>query len=310
VALGPGGKITGILTDKTTGRPLRDGCVETVSLNGLYTSFTTTGKNGRYILNALNTASYRLEAGPCFTGGANLAEQVRPGAIGVTAGRTRSGIGLALTPGGSVSGTLLAGSPPEPQDMLCVDIVPKPGGLGSGIAISGQGGTFTATNVLPGRYTVFLGDPLCGFGFASQWYDHRPTAATATTVTVRAGRTTRLARAALADDGQISGTVTGPAPGHAPLTGACVTAVPTGPGPAGTGPFGIGQPVVTAVTSRGDYSVIDLAPGRYRVVFQSGCGVSGFATQWWRHAASKAKATVITVTAGAHLTGVSAALRR
>lgn len=88
-------------------------------------------------------------------------------------------------------------------------------------------------NLLPGTYRVLYGDPLCGYGFAPQWYRDRPNRATATLVTVRPGRTTRLARAKLAGDGEISGMVTGPAPGRAPLTGACVTAVPIGSGFAG-----------------------------------------------------------------------------
>jgi hypothetical protein len=36
----------------------------------------------------------------------------------------------------------------------------------------------------------------------------------------------------------------------------------------------------------------------------------GYATQWWKNAGSAAAATIITVTADATVTGISAALRK
>jgi hypothetical protein len=66
---------------------------------------------------------------------------------------------------------------------------------------------------------------------------------------------------------------------------------------------------VIAVTRGGGYSVIDLTPGRYRVEFSSGCGASGYATQWWKNASSQAKATTITVPASTVRTGIDAVLR-
>lgn len=103
--------------------------------------------------------------------------------------------------------------------------------------------------------------------------------------------------ATLASDGQISGTVTGPA--HAQLTGVCVTA-------AG---LSAGSTPVIAVTRGGGYSIIDLTPGRYRVEFSSGCGASGYATQWWKNASSKSRATIITVPANTVKTGINAVLK-
>jgi hypothetical protein len=91
--------------------------------------------------------------------------------------------------------------------------------------------------------------------------------------------------------------VTGPA--HAKLTGACVAAVP----------LGARSVPVIAVTRSGRYSVIDLTPGRYRVEFSSGCGASGYVTQWWKNAGSKSTATIITVPASTVKTGIDAVLR-
>jgi hypothetical protein len=63
------------------------------------------------------------------------------------------------------------------------------------------------------------------------------------------------------------------------------------------------------VTRGGGYSVIDLTPGRYRVEFSSGCGASGYATQWWKNASSQGRATIITVPANTVRTGIDAVLR-
>jgi hypothetical protein len=49
-------------------------------------------------------------------------------------------------------------------------------------------------------------------------------------------------------------------------------------------------------------------PGRYEVKFSAGCGDSGFKTQWWQHAGSARAATVISVAAGAAVTGIDATL--
>jgi len=78
------------------------------------------------------------------------------------------------------------------------------------------------------------------------------------------------------------------------VRGECVTAVPFKDP---VQPLA-GLPVVPelAVTDgAGDYSINGLIPGRYQIEFSSGCGDSGFATQWWNQATSAKTAKVITV---------------
>jgi hypothetical protein len=253
---------------------------------------------GNYVVPDLNTGSDQVEFAPCNPGGANLAAQLRPGLVHVTAGKATTGINAALVRGGSVSGTVSGGTPPTAQGGICVEIVPTaPGQVGSA-GVTGTGGKYAAGNLAPGKYQVLFGEPGCLYGpysLAPQWYQDQPTEAAATKVTVTAGQTTPTVDATLANDGQISGTVTGPA--HAALTGICVAAVQPGSAP------------VIAVTRGGSYSIIDLTPGRYRVEFTSGCGASGYATQWWKDAGSAAKATVITVPANTVTTGIDAVLK-
>jgi hypothetical protein len=254
-----------------------------------------------YRIAGLNSGAYTLEFVPCFTGGANLAIQVRARQVHVTAGRATTGINAALVPGGSISGTVRGGSPVTAQTGLCVDTVSVHGDVSNQV-LTLTGGAYTAGNLQPGTYRVFFGDPACPFGpynLASQWYKGQPTKAKATLVTVTAGATTPGIGATLPADGGISGAVTGPGPSHRPLTGICVAAQQVGSS----------APPVIAVTSSGKYSIISVSPGRYRVEFESGCGATGYATQWWKGAGARKNATLVKV-AGTTITGINATLHR
>ncbi len=150
----------------------------------------------------------------------------------------------------------------------------------------------------PGSYRLLF-TPVCTVGTAAlvpQWFNAKPSQATATPVGVAAGKTRAGINATLAADGGISGTVTGP--GAVDLTGSCVTAVPA----AGRAPS------VIAITSNGGYQIRDLAPGRYLAEFSSGCGLTGYATQWYKGQATRSTANPVTVTSGAITPGISAAL--
>jgi hypothetical protein len=83
--------------------------------------------------------------------------------------------------------------------------------------------------------------------------------------------------------------------------------------PAGTTPDPVYgetlRPVIAVTASDGRYSLVDLPPGKYTGEFSTGCGDSGFMTQWWNHAASRSSASLITVSASATVTGVDASLQ-
>ena len=95
---------------------------------------------------------------------------------------------------------------------------------------------------------------------------------------------------------------------HAPVAGECVTAVAVNPEPE---PL-LGQTLDNAIAvtaGNGSYALVDLPPGHYKVRFSTGCGDSGFRTQWWDNASSAHTATAITVPAAATVTGINAALQ-
>ena len=120
---------------------------------------------------------------------------------------------------------------------------------------------------------------------------------------VTSGADTTGIGATLGGDGTITGAVT--TTPHKPVAGECVTATPVNP-VADPAEDAVPHPVVAI--SSGSYVLTGLVPGKYTVEFSTGCGASGFRTQWWHNASSAAKATVITVPASTTVTNINATL--
>lgn len=296
-----GGAIAGRVTARASGGPLRNMCVEADSRSGTYFGFGFTGKDGRYRVTGLNTGTYHLQISNCGGSadgaGVQLARTIR-----VIAPRTVRGVNVALSAGGTISGRVTS---PGGRGLssVCVESYPVRGSAQEGEVLTGTDGRYQLPDLQPGRYRVFFDTTAdCDFsqdGLVPQWYRDAASRASATLVTVRAAATTTGVSATLQADGGISGTVTAASTGR-PLTGICVRAVPQAAGRAAS----------FTVAGGGRYSLIGLAPGRYRVRFSSGCGASGYATQWWKDAGSAARATIVTVRASGISTGIDAALRR
>ena len=302
-----GGVITGRVVSKTSGKPLGGVCVTASGISEpSFFGLVGTSRSGRYELTSLNTGTYRLSFSSC---GAAILTTQAVGRVHVIAGRTVTGIDAALTAyrGGAISGQIRTGSShPAPVPGVCVDAIPMAGaarGAPEGAGVAGIGGYYKISDLVPGRYKVFIGDPACESdpgGLVSQWYKASSSRATATPVTVTAGRVSRGISATLQSDGAIAGTVTGPAPGHAALAGICVRAVPVA---AGTVPL-----LTVSAGVGGSYLLAGLAPGRYRVEFRAACDVTGYATQWWDGASSAGTATTVLVRAGVTRIGIDAAM--
>lgn len=309
--LGVGGSISGVVTGPSN-KPLRGICAEAIDNRSQSFGFTTTDNRGRYSVPALATGRYSLFFTPCAEGLPNLGSVARAGLVTVTAPHTVTGIDIKLKPGGSVSGTVTSGiAPTSPLNSVCVLLAPTNSIDGFGFAITGQNGRYVAPDLAPGQYQAYFGDPSCDFvseglgTLAPQWFNGQPTQGTASDITVTAGHTTTGITAALQPYGSITGTVTNAA--HAGVSGECVTAVPMST--AGDPFSAVPQAPEIAITrSGGQYTLTDLAAGRYKVKFSVGCGDAGFVTQWWDNASSAA-ASVITV-AFTPIAGINATLRR
>lgn len=295
-ALVKGGAITGRVT--AAGKPVSGVCVYGQSP----TSFidfgqAITNKAGDYDMTGLNSGMYELSFDPCGEGSATLAETVLTRLIAVKVPHTTTGANVVMPLGGDISGTVLGGSPATAQPNLCVE-AEETNGLGANIAETGTNGEFTITNLPAGKYKVDIGG--CGTlnNLAAQWYRDTPTYAHATVVSVASGQVTALTSVTLATNGAVSGTVTGPS--HADLAGVCVT----------VSSILLQQPVVAVSRASGAYTLLGLPPSNYKIKFSSGCGASGYRTQWWPDKGSEKTAKFVKVTAAATTTDIDATMQK
>jgi hypothetical protein len=307
LAVPRGGVIAGRVTNAATGRDAAGVCVEAVPVSAgaaLVDAFGNgfTNAAGTYRITGLNTGSYQIQIIPdCAGEQPKLAGLTLRRTVRVTQGKVTSGINAALRVGGygSISGRVTGpGAQAEPGS--CVEFFQQPGGL-QDVEDTDADGKYTATGLAPGRYKVEFNAAECSdgaVGLGPQWYEGVGSSGPATVITVKARQTAGGVDATLPADGTITGSVAGT--GAVPLTGVCVSAVPVV----------AALPAVYAVSAHGSYTLADLIPGRYRVEFQSGCGRSGLAAQWWDGAASSAAAKIITVGAGATISGISAVMTR
>jgi hypothetical protein len=299
-----GGSISGRITGPS-GKPARAVCVIASSLSAQSAAFTQTGRSGRYRLNGLSTGRWSVAVSACVNPNVDVGSLTLTG-IHVTAPHTVTGVNVKLPPGGSISGTVVSRDGSVPLSGTCVLAEPvHPSGGFLDLGITDRHGRYTVPQLAPGKYHVYFSDPVCGdpgnanVPFAPQWYRDRPSEASARTVRVSAGATVTGIDDTLSPFGAVTGTVE--TRGHAAVPGECVTAVPLG----GTPP----RPEVAITGRTGSYNLAQLAPGRYKIEFQAGCGDRGFATQWWDNAGSARSAKVITV-GFMSISGIDATLRR
>jgi hypothetical protein len=302
--LSPGGTLTGRVVSKTSGRPLAHVCVWALGVNVPFFGYGGTSRSGDYVVTGLNTGTYRLYLTSC--GQTHLVPEAT-GPVRAIAGKTVAGprVTMITDQVGAISGRITAaGSPPKPAAGTCPEAVPLTRGftgtLEEGSGFTGKTGYYRITGLVPGKYKVFVTACDTDVPLVSQWYSGTSQEVKATVVSVAPGSTTRSVNVTLQRYGAISGAVTGSGPAKAPLPGICVQATPAGQS---------GTPYLTESGSKnGDYEIGPLPPGRYLVEFEADCAVTGYATQWWRDATSRKRATLVTVRAGRTHVGVDASM--
>src|SRR5262249_21943939 len=152
--------------------------------------------------------AYRMSTSNCSL---NQVNTTRPGFVRVHAPDAVTGINVRLPAGGSISGTVLTGSPSTAKGDVCVLILPVKSGGRLGIPATKPDGTYKVSGLAAGQYQVNFSDPNCFFSsgndLAPQWFNNQQTQATADHVTVTAGATTGGISATLLANGSISGLV-------------------------------------------------------------------------------------------------------
>ncbi|HET7012267.1 MAG TPA: carboxypeptidase-like regulatory domain-containing protein, partial [Streptosporangiaceae bacterium] len=303
-ALHVGGVIKGRVVSAATGQPVSGVCVDAFDTATQSFGFSFGNRQGNYVINGLSSGRYQLIFSSCD--GTHLLPLHKAGVTAI-AGRTLPGPTARMRTfvPGSISGRVTSAVPVRGTPGVCVDVFPVRGGNpGEGPAFGGAGvhGYYEIRGLVPGRYQVFFGDALCEpypGNLIPQWYNARPTQASATVITVKSGQVTRPISARLRPAGGITGTVTGP--GGKPVTGICVRAISQGRG---------GERILAITGSGGGYRLGSLQPGRYLLEFFTSCGASRYITQWWKNASSPGTATPLLIKSGQVKSGIDATLAR
>ncbi|HYK28401.1 MAG TPA: carboxypeptidase-like regulatory domain-containing protein [Streptosporangiaceae bacterium] len=288
-AMTSGGSITGRITSAITGLPVPFACVAALDSSGNVVNVNFAGFGGQYDIPNLGPGTYDVEPSDCLTFLPVLAAVTTPG-VQVANGHATSGIDIALPRAGSITGTVTTGNPPVPAANTCIDAIPVTGNGQVEVALPYLDGTYALPGLAPGSYQLLFTN-LCVFGSAGL-------ADAQATASVTAGGDTTV-NAVVAADGTIAGTVTSASTSTA-VGGICVGAFSNATAT---------SPAEVAVTaSDGSYELLQLEPGPYIVKFSSGCGASGFATQWWKDAGSVVKAKTVTIDPGASVNSIDASL--
>lgn len=294
--LAGGGSISGRVTSAVPSKAPKSFCIVAAADSaGNVMSWAVTSKTGSYDLRHLRAGRYDVQA--CEPPAAGV---IRPGIV-VTKSRATTGVAVRLPRTGSLTGTVLDGAGKAPEPGVCVTAFPQSGQGFVRVVSTVANGSYHLGGLNPGSYQVLF-SPVCLAGFADvapQWFDGQPSQGSATRVTVIAGQTRRGIDARLPAFGGISGTVTDAA--HSPVAGICVSAAAR---------VRDAVPVVAVTATNGTYALGDLAPGKYTLKFGSGCGATGYVTQYYSGVSSAQSASPVAVIAAMTTTAIDATMTR
>lgn len=297
-----GSTISGAVTDEL-GAPV-PGVSVTATPVGSWAAagYGRTDANGVYRVAGLAEGSYTLEFRPSPESGPVAGEwyddatsRTAATPVTVTGGGAASGIDAVLAPAGSIAGVVTdtAGTP-APYANVGVYRATA-GDFPEWVAsmTTDGSGAYRIGGLAVGEYKVqfsTMGDLL------SEWYDDAADAASATVVPVAGGATTTV-DGELAIGAVLTGVVTDEA--GAPVSDVTVMARPVGGGAGGYG----------AMTGAdGSYRLPGLPAGDYRVEFDTSVTAASLVGEWWDDATTEAYASVVSVTEGQVVDGISARL--
>ena len=304
-----GGTITGTVTAAGTGLPLSGVVVYVATAGGDSASAGVTNASGVFTVTGVATGTYkaytsnslnyvdRLYAGVPCPGGCRAAQMAGTN-IYVNAPETTSGIDFALSPGGSITGTVTVAGTSTPLPGVRVGIYDSAGRSISS-ATAGSGGAYTKTGLPTGTYYV---KTLYSEGWVDELYDD--ITCSGGTCAVTSGTSVRVVAPAatsgidfgLSAGGTISGTVTDGVTG-APLAGVYVSVYSTSEASIGS----------AQTNAAGVYTKPGLATGSYRVRTSNN---PGYVDEAYENipcpvgTCSKSVGSIVSVTAGLTTNGI------
>ncbi len=201
---------------------------------------------------------------------------------------------------------------------VCVTVT---GAAGARPAVTGQGGRYLITGLRPGFYAVGFSDCGARGRYLDHWYGGSVLPHGAARIQVTASTPVALKPVTLEPVGGMRAAARAFARRAASRAGIAAARGPSISGvvkdAAGKGLAGICVSAFTqtansatgegTLTGRGGRYKFDVGRGKWEVSFANDCGGT-YAPQWWNHAASEAKATLLTVGRSSHFTGIDAKL--
>jgi hypothetical protein len=217
-----GGGISGSVTDESTPPdPLSDICVAATASGSTAVS-TTTNASGDYSYAGLTPGSYEVKFTDCHHH--VYVPTSYASAVTVTAGVTTTGIDVAMSLPGSISGTVTDADTSNPLAGICVSAEDWNTGKVLSTDISGSDGTYSLPGLVGGTYAVQFSGCGATSDYVGQFWDDEASFYYSDPVTVSDGTDTDAIDASMVQGGSISGTVTDYSTPPVPLSDICVAA--------------------------------------------------------------------------------------
>jgi RHS repeat-associated protein len=295
--LQPGGTISGTVTSADTAPPLEGIRVCGYPVEEEYYGVCTyTNAHGEYSLTDLPATEYKVEFSS-YTGNYltqyydGKASKAEADPVSVAVGEAKSGIDAALQTGGEITGTVTDGASKLPVTGATVTAYMTSGSSVTSATTNAKG-EYALERLTGGSYKV--GFNATEQNLVPQYFEDKGALYEAGAVSVTTGSTTPGINAALQAGGGLSGTISN-ATTKAPLASASVSIQ------ASSGSY----VAIGYTNAKGQYSVKGLAEGSYKVYFNA----YGFESQYYNGRKNLAEADLVSVTAGAVVTGIDAAMR-
>ncbi len=293
-----GGQITGTVTSAATKAAIAGVEVCAFPEEGGEEECAATNSSGEYTLSRLVTGSYKVHFSARNSSG-NYAPEYYNGkssyveaeGVAVTAGETKPEINAAMKTGGKITGTVTGAATKATIAGIEVCAFPEEGGEGE-CAATNSGGEYTVSRLATGSYRVEFSARNGGGNYVRQYYSDKSSYAEAEAVAVTAGETKPEIDAAMQTGGKITGKVTS-ASTKAAIAGIEVCTLQEFERECGI------------TNGKGEYTVLRLATGSYRVEFVGG----SYVTQYYNGKASASEAEAVAVTAGETKPEINAAMQ-
>ena len=302
------GEITGRVTSASTKVGLGRIEVCPLTTSGFYAGgCTTSSADGEYTLAGLTAGEYKVEFSVSYGAGLNYLPQYydAKGAVGeaavvsVSNGSVTGEIDAAMQAGGEITGKITNAA--TKAALGGIEVCPQAVGVGASSAecvTSSAGGEYKIIGLATGEYKLeFLA--YSGGNYVAQYYNDKASDSEAGAVSVTAGATTSAIDAAMVIGAKIAGKVTSAASKSA-LSGIEVCAQATAGGASG---------VCATTNASGEYTLVGLATGNYKVEFSAAYdGGGNYLAQDYDGKESFSEASPVAAVEGATTSGINAAM--